>query len=67
MAKFIDHDADEEEQNIDSISEENSETEKVNLIRQGILEINQIYNKKIKLINRETATYVYLEKYITNK
>lgn len=56
MSKFIDHDAIEIEQNIDDITENNYLMEKEKLIHRGIMEINQLYNNKIKLINRKTAT-----------
>lgn len=56
MITFIDHDADEIEQNIDVMSEESYEKEKDDLVHQGVIEINQFYNKKMKCVNRETAT-----------
>lgn len=56
MIKFLDHDADEMEQAIDNLKETIYITEKEKLIHIGIMEINQLYNKKMKLINRETAT-----------
>lgn len=56
MIKFIDHDAEEMAQNIDLSSEENYEVEKEKLVCQGMMEIDQLHNKKMKLVNRETAT-----------
>lgn len=52
----MDHDAEETAQNIEGSSEENYKTEKEKFVRQGMMEINQLYSKKMKLVNRETAT-----------
>lgn len=56
MIKFMDHDSDELVQNIDESSQESYEAEKEKLILKGTMEVNQLYNKKTILVNRETAT-----------
>lgn len=56
MVKFIEFEADEIEQNIDTQSENKYHTEKKETILKGKMEINQLYNKKTKLMNRTTAT-----------
>ncbi|VVC39217.1 ATPase, V1/A1 complex, subunit E [Cinara cedri] len=58
MIKFIDHDADEMKQGIDDLAEETFYAEKEKLISIGITEVDQLYNKQLKLINRETATII---------
>lgn len=56
MIKFIEHDADKMEQGVNNLTEEIYNTEKEKLTQIGIMEVNQLYNKKMNLINRETAT-----------
>lgn len=52
---FIEHDAEEIVQSIDVLTEENYLIEKDTMIRIGITQINETFNKKMKFINRETA------------
>lgn len=50
------HDSEEIEHDIDVFTEENFCSDKDKLVRTGIMQINQLYNKKMQLVNRETAT-----------
>lgn len=50
------HDSEEIEHDIDILTEEHFCSDKDKLIRTGIMKINQLYNKKMQLVNRETAT-----------
>lgn len=56
MIKFIEHDADKMERGVDNLTEELYNTEKEKLTQIGIMEVNQSYNKKMNIINKETAT-----------
>lgn len=55
MVKFLDHSAEVKEQKIDSVAEEKYNIEKEKLIHKGIMEVNQLYNNKTKLLNKERA------------
>lgn len=56
MVNFIAHSAEIIQQDIDSETEENCYIVKEKLLRTGKMEVNQLFNKKIKLLNRERAT-----------
>jgi hypothetical protein len=56
MVKFIEHNAEVIQQDIDDETEENYNMEKEKLIRMGKMEVNQLFNKKTKLLNKERAT-----------
>jgi len=55
IVKFIEHNAEEAEEDINTLIEENYRNEKDNLLQTGRMQINQLYNKKMKLVNRETV------------
>lgn len=55
MTKFIEHDADKIEQKIDKMTKDDYLKEKEKLILKGIMEINQLYNKNMKRLNKETV------------
>lgn len=54
MIMFLDHDANKMEKNIDNLTEIKYKIEKKNLIRGGNIEIDVLYEKKIKLIEKKT-------------
>lgn len=56
MVKFIEHSAELMVQEIEREMNESYYTEKEKLIRIGIMEVNQMYNKKTKLLQRGRAT-----------
>lgn len=56
MVKFIEHGAELMVQEIDKATEEAFNIEKEKIISRGIMEIDQLYNKKTKMVHRETAT-----------
>jgi len=56
MVKFIEFEADEIVQNIETQSEDEYHNKKDEMILKGKMEINQLYNKKTNLMNRTTAT-----------
>ncbi|XP_060849469.1 V-type proton ATPase subunit E-like [Rhopalosiphum padi] len=58
MVKFMEHEANEIEQNIDTQSEDEYNNKKNEIILKGKMEINQLYNKKTKLMKRTTATMI---------
>lgn len=55
MVKFIEFEADEIEQNIDTQSEDEYRFKKNEMILKGKMEVNQLFNKKTNLMNRKTA------------
>lgn len=55
ITKFIEHDADKIEQKIDRMTKEDYHKEKEKITFQGMMEINQLYNKNMKRLNRETV------------
>lgn len=55
MIKFIDHDAEYIANDTNSSTEEKYNMEKENLISIGKMRIDQLYEKKMKLIEREKA------------
>lgn len=52
----MEHEANEIEQNIDTQSKDEYNNKKNEIILKGKMEINQLYNKKTKLMKRTTAT-----------
>lgn len=52
----MNHDLKGVERDMDILTEDNFSKDKDKLIRTGIMQINQLYNKKMQLVNRETAT-----------
>jgi len=56
MIKFIESEANENEKNIDTQSENEFNIKKDEIILKGKLEIDQLYKKKTKLMKRTTAT-----------
>ncbi|XP_026808481.1 V-type proton ATPase subunit E-like [Rhopalosiphum maidis] len=58
MVKFMEFEANEIEQNIDTQSEDEYNNKKNEIILKGKMEINQLYNKKTKLMKRTTATMI---------
>ncbi|XP_060871846.1 V-type proton ATPase subunit E-like [Metopolophium dirhodum] len=58
MVKFIEFEADEIIQNIETQSEDEYHMKKKEMILKEKMEINQLYNKKTNLINRTSATMI---------
>ncbi|XP_025192598.1 V-type proton ATPase subunit E-like [Melanaphis sacchari] len=58
MVKFIEFEANEIEKNIDTQSEDEYNIKKNEIILKGKMKINQLYNKKTKLMKRTTATMI---------
>jgi len=56
MVKFIEFEADEIIQNIETQSENEYHMKKNKMILKEKMEINQLYHKKTNLINRTSAT-----------
>lgn len=54
MVMFFNHEADEVEKSIDNLTEIKYKVEKTNLTHKGKIEIDLLYEKKFKIVEKET-------------